>query len=31
VPMIVIIGVWGGAERIKAAYKFFLYTMAGSM
>jgi NADH-quinone oxidoreductase subunit M len=31
VPMIVIIGVWGGVERIKAAYKFFLYTMAGSM
>ncbi len=31
VPMILIIGVWGGTERIKAAYKFFLYTMAGSM
>jgi NADH-quinone oxidoreductase subunit M len=31
VPMIVLIGVWGGVERIKAAYKFFLYTMAGSM
>ena len=31
VPMIVMIGVWGGAERIKAAYKFFLYTMVGSM
>jgi NADH-quinone oxidoreductase subunit M len=31
VPMIVIIGVWGGVDRIKAAYKFFLYTMAGSM
>jgi NADH-quinone oxidoreductase subunit M len=31
VPMIVMIGVWGGAEKIKAAYKFFLYTMAGSM
>jgi NADH-quinone oxidoreductase subunit M len=31
VPMILIIGVWGGAEKIKAAYKFFLYTMAGSM
>ena len=31
VPMILIIGLWGGAEKIKAAYKFFLYTMAGSM
>jgi NADH-quinone oxidoreductase subunit M len=31
VPMIVLIGVWGGVEKIKAAYKFFLYTMAGSM
>lgn len=31
VPMILIIGVWGGAEKVKAAYKFFLYTMAGSM
>jgi NADH-quinone oxidoreductase subunit M len=31
VPMIVIIGVWGGTEKVKAAYKFFLYTMAGSM
>jgi NADH-quinone oxidoreductase subunit M len=31
VPMIVMIGVWGGAEKIKAAYKFFLYTMTGSM
>jgi len=31
VPMIVLIGVWGGVERIKAAYKFFLYTMAGSV
>ncbi|MGC4092363.1 MAG: proton-conducting transporter membrane subunit [Polyangiaceae bacterium] len=31
VPMIVMIGVWGGVERIKAAYKFFLYTMVGSM
>ena len=31
VPMIVLIGVWGGVERIKAAYKFFLYTMVGSM
>jgi NADH-quinone oxidoreductase subunit M len=31
VPMIVLIGVWGGVERIKAAYKFFLFTMVGSM
>jgi NADH-quinone oxidoreductase subunit M len=31
VPMILIIGVWGGVEKIKAAYKFFLYTMTGSM
>jgi NADH-quinone oxidoreductase subunit M len=31
VPMIVMIGVWGGAEKIKAAYKFFIYTMVGSM
>jgi len=31
VPMVVMIGVWGGAEKIKAAYKFFLYTMVGSM
>jgi NADH-quinone oxidoreductase subunit M len=25
------IGIWGGAEKIKAAIKFFIYTMAGSM
>jgi NADH-quinone oxidoreductase subunit M len=31
VPMILLIGVWGGVERIKAAYKFFLFTMVGSM
>jgi NADH-quinone oxidoreductase subunit M len=31
VPMILIIGIWGGNEKVKAAYKFFLYTMAGSM
>ena len=31
IPMIVLIGVWGGVERIKAAYKFFLFTMAGSV
>jgi NADH-quinone oxidoreductase subunit M len=31
VPMYVMIGIWGGADKIKAAIKFFLYTMAGSM
>ena len=31
VPMIILIGVWGGVEKIKASYKFFLYTMAGSL
>lgn len=31
IPMLLMIGVWGGVERIKAAYKFFLYTMVGSM
>jgi NADH-quinone oxidoreductase subunit M len=31
VPMYVMIGVWGGVDRIRAAIKFFLYTMAGSM
>ncbi|MDQ3188916.1 MAG: NADH-quinone oxidoreductase subunit M [Pseudomonadota bacterium] len=31
VPMYVIIGVWGGANRIYAAFKFFLYTFAGSL
>ncbi len=31
IPMVILIGVWGGVERIKAAYKFFLYTMAGSV
>lgn len=30
-PMLILIGVYGGVERIKAAYKFFLYTMTGSM
>ena len=27
IPMYLIIGIWGGADRIKAAYKFFLYTL----
>ncbi len=31
IPMYFIIGIWGGAERIYAATKFFLYTMAGSL
>jgi NADH-quinone oxidoreductase subunit M len=31
VPMYLLIGVWGGKDRIKAAVKFFLYTMAGSV
>ena len=31
IPMYLIIGVWGGAERIKASYKFFLYTFFGSV
>ncbi|MFO0565920.1 MAG: NADH-quinone oxidoreductase subunit M [Polyangiaceae bacterium] len=31
VPMVILIGIWGGIEKIKAAYKFFLYTMAGSV
>ena len=31
VPMYVMIGVWGGTDRIRSAIKFFLYTMTGSM
>ncbi len=31
IPMFLIIGVWGGQNRIYAAYKFFLYTLAGSL
>jgi NADH-quinone oxidoreductase subunit M len=31
IPMYLIIGVWGGVERIKASYKFFLYTFFGSV
>ncbi len=31
IPMYVMIGVWGGTNRIKSAVKFFLYTMFGSM
>ncbi len=31
IPMFLIIGVWGGANRIYAAFKFFLYTFVGSV
>ncbi|MBI3043514.1 MAG: NADH-quinone oxidoreductase subunit M [Betaproteobacteria bacterium] len=31
IPMFIIIGVWGGANRVYAAVKFFLYTLAGSL
>ena len=31
VPMYLLIGVWGGANRVYAALKFFIYTMSGSM
>ncbi|WP_282610173.1 NADH-quinone oxidoreductase subunit M [Pelagibius sp. Alg239-R121] len=31
IPMYVIIGVWGGDNRVYAAFKFFLYTLAGSL
>ncbi|WP_310468105.1 NADH-quinone oxidoreductase subunit M [Sphingomonas sp.] len=31
IPMYLIIGIWGGAERIKASDKFFLYTLLGSV
>ena len=31
IPMYFIIGIWGGEERIYAAIKFFIYTMAGSL
>src|SRR5205085_10396620 len=30
VPMFVIIGIWGGPNRVYAARKFFLYTLRGS-
>ena len=29
--MYIIIGVWGGHNRIYAAFKFFLYTLLGSL
>jgi NADH-quinone oxidoreductase subunit M len=31
IPMFLIIGVWGGARRVYSAYKFFLYTLLGSV
>jgi NADH-quinone oxidoreductase subunit M len=31
VPMYLIIGIWGGHDRVYAAVKFFLYTMVGSL
>ncbi|MGY4396363.1 NADH-quinone oxidoreductase subunit M [Sphingomonas sp. UYAg733] len=31
IPMYLIIGIWGGANRIYASYKFFLYTLLGSV
>lgn len=31
IPMFIIIGVWGGKRRIYASFKFFLYTLAGSL
>jgi NADH-quinone oxidoreductase subunit M len=31
IPMFLIIGVWGGPRRVYAAFKFFLYTFAGSV
>jgi len=31
IPMYLIIGVWGGANRVYAAFKFFLYTLLGSL
>jgi NADH-quinone oxidoreductase subunit M len=31
IPMFIIIGVWGGPQRIYSAFKFFLFTMAGAV
>ena len=31
IPMFLIIGVWGGPRRVYSAFKFFLYTLAGSV
>jgi len=31
IPMFLIIGIWGGKERVRAAFFFFLYTLLGSV
>jgi hypothetical protein len=31
IPMYLIIGIWGGPNRVYAAFKFFLYTLLGSV
>ena len=31
IPMFIIIGVWGGGRRVYASFKFFLYTLLGSV
>ena len=31
IPMFLIIGIWGGTRRIYASFKFFLYTLLGSV
>ncbi|MFC0348318.1 NADH-quinone oxidoreductase subunit M [Undibacterium danionis] len=31
IPMYIIVGVWGGPNRVYAAFKFFLYTLLGSL
>jgi NADH-quinone oxidoreductase subunit M len=31
IPMFLIIGIWGGERRVYASFKFFLYTLAGSV
>ena len=31
IPMYLIIGIWGGPRRVYSAFKFFLYTLAGSV
>ena len=31
IPMYIIIGIWGGPKRVYAAFKFFLYTLLGSL
>ena len=31
IPMFLVIGIWGGKDKIYAAFKFFLYTLIGSL